>query len=146
MQAVLFEDPTDARFLKVWPVSQVKGIFILLCGLTRSVTPRKVTSKKWIYLSVFCLLVYVNWRPGQHMVCEKNGYNCISSHTYAQCGPIFYETRNKLNETYYSHPIQECSDIHIMLQKLELRWLRVSSYFRQFCYTQTSLKIQSNLY
>ena len=29
MQAVLFEDPNDARFLNVWPVSQVRNIFVV---------------------------------------------------------------------------------------------------------------------
>ena len=33
MQAVLFEDPNDARFLKVWPVSQVRNIFKLFYEL-----------------------------------------------------------------------------------------------------------------
>lgn len=28
MQAVLFEDPNDARFLKVWPVSQVRNMLL----------------------------------------------------------------------------------------------------------------------
>lgn len=30
MQAVLFEDPSDARFLKAWPVFQVRSIKIYL--------------------------------------------------------------------------------------------------------------------
>lgn len=30
MQAVLFEDPTDARFLQVWPLSQVRRKCVLI--------------------------------------------------------------------------------------------------------------------
>lgn len=35
MQAVLFEDLNDARFLNVWPVSQVKNLFALFCELDK---------------------------------------------------------------------------------------------------------------
>ena len=35
MQAVLFEDPNDARFLNVWPVSQVRNLFSLFYELNK---------------------------------------------------------------------------------------------------------------
>ena len=41
MQAVLFEDPNDARFLKVWPVSQVRNIFNFFYELKQTLFKKK---------------------------------------------------------------------------------------------------------